>query len=104
MAPITAKNDDPAVFFEQFTKNSNSNFYGFKNSTFDSEVLKITPSANKNTVISAASNGAKIIINDISVQPLAFRLEGFAYGKSFNCPNISPFGGVIDLALVKKVK
>lgn len=104
LAPITAKNDNPAVFFEQFTKGSNNNFYGFKNTSFDTEVLKIVPSASENTVINAATNATKIIANDVSILPLAFRLEGFAYGKSFDCPIVSPFGGVIDLALVKKVK
>ncbi|MBQ5765364.1 MAG: hypothetical protein IIW03_04400, partial [Clostridia bacterium] len=104
LTPITAKSDDPAVFFEQFTKNSNDNIYGFKNSEFDNEVAKITPNASSQTVISAATNAEKLIINNISVLPLAFRLEGLAYGKQFNCPVVSPFGGTIDLALVTKAQ
>lgn len=103
LAPITAKSDDPAVFFDQFTKNSNDNIYGFKNASFDAEVAKITPNASSKTVINAATNAEKLIIKDISVLPLAFRLEGLAYGKQFNCPLVSPFGGVIDLALITKV-
>lgn len=103
LAPITAKSDDPAVFFEQFTKNSNDNIYGFKNASFDAEVAKITPNTSSQTVINAATNAEKLIIKDISVLPLAFRLEGLAYGKQFNCPLVSPFGGVIDLALITKV-
>ncbi len=102
--PITATSSSPSHFFEAFTKNSNKNIYGFKSNKYDEEVLKITSDANESTIITASQTALKILISDITVIPLAMHLEGFAYGDDLTCPTISPFGGVIDLALVRKNK
>jgi hypothetical protein len=42
-------------------------------------------------------------MENITIIPLAMQLESFSYGKEFTCPIVSPFGGVIDLSLVKKL-
>lgn len=102
--PITATNSSPKQFFEAFTKNSNNNVYGFENKKFDEEVAKIQPNSDEATVINASQTALKTLISDITIIPLAMHLEGFAYSKEFTCPTVSPFGGVIDLALVRKVK
>lgn len=102
--PITATNNSPSQFFESFTKNSNNNIYGFESKKYDEAILKITPNADKTTIIEASQTAIEELISNITVVPLAMHLEGFAYGAEFTCPTVSPFGGVIDLALVKKVK
>ena len=70
----------------------------------DETVSKITADADKKTVINASQTALKTLISDITIIPLAMHLEAFAYGAEFTCPTISPFGGVIDLALVRKIK
>ena len=102
--PITATSNTPQHFFETFTKNSGNNIYGFENKKYDEEVSKIKPDSNEATVTSAAEKALKTLISDISIIPLAMHLEGFGYSKEFTCPTVSPFGGVIDLALVRKSK
>ena len=104
VVPITATNSSPSQFFEAFTKSSNNNVYGFESEKYDEAALKITPDADETTVIEASQTALKALISDITVIPLAMHLEAFAYGNEFTCPTISPFGGVIDLALVRKVQ
>ncbi|MBO5105693.1 MAG: hypothetical protein J6C29_02230, partial [Clostridia bacterium] len=89
---------------EAFTKNSNKNIYGFKNKKYDDAVSKIKPDADEQVIIDASQSALKTLINDTTIIPLAMHLEAFAYGNEFTCPTISPFGGVIDLALVRKIK
>ena len=102
--PVTATNSSPSQFFEAFTKNSNKNIYGFKNKKYDDAVSKIKPDADEQVIIDASQSALKTLINDTTIIPLAMHLEAFAYGNEFTCPTISPFGGVIDLALVRKIK
>lgn len=102
--PITATNNASSQFFEAFRTNSNNNIYGFRNAKYDETVSKITADADKKTVINASQTALKTLISDITIIPLAMHLEAFAYGAEFTCPTISPFGGVIDLALVRKIK
>lgn len=102
--PITAANNSPTHFFEIFTTNSNNNIYGFKNKKYDEEVAKITTDTDEKTIIDASQMALKTLISDITIIPLAMHLEAFAYGTEFTCPTVSPFGGVIDLALVRKIK
>lgn len=102
--PINAKNSSPSQFFEAFTENSNNNIYGYKNKDYDNLVSSITPDADKNTIISASESALKQIISNTTIIPLAMHLEAFSYSKKFTCPIISPFGGVIDLALVTKIQ
>ena len=104
LVPTSAVSSDPAQFFEQFTTSSNNNIFGFSNSDFDNAVAKIKPNSKEETVIKASETAVKELINDIQVIPIAMYSDAFYYGKDFTCPIISPFGGVIDLALVKKVK
>lgn len=104
LVPISATDSDPAHFFEQFTQSSNNNIFGFSNSDFDYEVAKINTTASEKTIIKAYENALKELISDIQIIPIAMYSDAFSYGKDFTCPIISPFGGVIDLALVKKVK
>lgn len=104
LIPVTASSDKPELFFEQFTKNSANNIYGFNSAKIDSEVSKITSNASEEKVCNAAEAALKEIINDLSLIPVAYYSEAFSYGKDFTCPNISPFGGVIDLALVRKAQ
>lgn len=102
--PITAKSSEPSQFFETFTQNSTNNIFGFKNENYDEFVAKIKPNA-KNTVITDASSSAlKELISETSIIPLAMHLEAFSYSKELTCPIVSPFGGVIDLSLVRKNK
>jgi len=102
--PITAKSADPEQFFEVFTKESNNNIYGFKNEKYDETVSKIKPNADFETTKTASETALKKIIEDVTIIPLAMYIEAFSYGKDFTCPTFSPFGGVIDLSLVRKVK
>lgn len=102
LVPITATDKEPYDFFTNFSKQSNNNIYGFSSNKFDSEIAKITSSANEATVKSASENAIKHLISDLSIIPVALYSEAFSYSKEFSCPVISPFGGVIDLALVKK--
>lgn len=102
--PITAANSSPSQFFEAFTQNSNNNIFNFKNKKYDEVVAKITPNSNEKTIIDSSHTALEILINDITIIPLAMHLEAFAYANEFTCPTISPFGGVIDLALVRKVQ
>ena len=102
--PITAKSSAPSQFFEAFTENSTNNIYDFKSSEFDESVSKIKPNAKKETILEASESALKKLIGKTTIIPLVMHLEAFAYGKDLTCPTISPFGGVIDLALVKKVK
>ena len=104
VVPITAISHNPSQFFEYFTQNSNNNIYGFNNQKYDDAVAKIKPNSSEQTVIDASQTAIKALINDITIIPLAMHLEAFAYGKEFTCPTISPFGGVIDLALVRKAQ
>lgn len=102
--PITAKSDDPSQFFEAFTENSTNNIYDFKSSEFDELVSKIKPNAKESVILDASESALKKIISKTTIIPLAMHLEAFAYSKELTCPTISPFGGVIDLALIRKVK
>ena len=104
LIPLTAKSNSPSQFFESFTENSSNNIYGFKNSTFDGHVSNITDDADINTITTASESALKELINNTTIIPLAMHLEAFSYGKEFTCPIISPFGGVIDLALVTKIQ
>jgi oligopeptide transport system substrate-binding protein len=101
--PITAKSSSPAQFFEAFTKNSSNNIYGFANNEYDNYVSKIVSNASTSTILSASETALKELISTQSVIPLAMHLEAFSYGKEFTCPTISPFAGVIDLSLVRKI-
>lgn len=102
--PISAQSEDPAQFFGQFTSQSGGrNIYGYKNSKYDAAVSKITATASTETVTKAAEKALNLLISDLTIIPLALRTEAFAYGNSFSCPTITPFGGVIDLALVRKI-
>ncbi len=103
IVPITAQSEDPAQFFEQFTsKAGERNYFGFKNNSYDKAVAKITKTAGENTITSATEQAVNLIIKDGHIIPLAHYSEAFAYGKSFSCPTISPFGGILDLALIRK--
>lgn len=103
IVPITAQSDDPKLFFGEFTTSkSDNNIYGFSNPAYDYEVDRITSSADNNTVIDAATKASNLLMNDISVIPLCLYTEAFSYGKDFTVPAISPFGGIVDLALVRK--
>lgn len=102
--PISAQSEDPAQFLNQFaTQSGGRNIYGYANQKYDAEVAKITAAASEATVTKAAEKALHLLISDLTVIPLALHTEAFAYGTSFSCPNISPFGGVIDLALVRKI-
>ena len=87
-----------------FTKNSNNNIYGFHNEKYDKHISKIKPGASIDLVTEASESALKTLISENTIIPLAMHLEAFSYSKDFNCPTVSPFGGVIDLALVRKVK
>ncbi|MEE1026280.1 MAG: peptide ABC transporter substrate-binding protein [Acutalibacteraceae bacterium] len=104
LVPISAVSSDPEQFFEQFTRSSNNNIFGFSDDVFDYEVAKIKANASEQTIIKASETALKELINDIQIIPIAMYSDAFSYGKDFTCPIFSPFGGVIDLALVKKVK
>ncbi len=104
IVPITATSNTPSQFFEAFTQDGNNNIFGFGDKKYDEAVSKITPNADKNTVINASETAIKALISDVSIIPLAMHLEAFAYSKEFTCHTISPFGGVIDLAMVRKNK
>lgn len=104
IVPITAKSAEPSQFFEVFTKNSNNNIYGFHNEKYDKHISKIKPGASIDLVTEASESALKTLISENTIVPLAMHLEAFSYSKDFNCPTVSPFGGVIDLALVRKVK
>ncbi len=104
LMPVTATSANPTVFFEKFTKSSNKNIYGFKSDSYDEIVSKIKPNSSTNTIISASESAVEMLMNNITIIPLAMQLEAFSYSKEFICPTVSPFGGAIDLALVRKAK
>ncbi len=102
--PITAKSDEPADFFNLFTTTgSTQNAFGFQRNDYNKEVAKLTTNATAATTLTTARKANKILIKEGCILPLALYTEAFAYGKAFSCPNISPFGGIIDLALVRKI-
>lgn len=101
--PISAKNSEPFQFFEPFTKNSTGNIYGYGSDEFDEFVSKIKPNANNDVILEASESALNKLISKTTIIPLAMRLEAFSYSKEFSCPTISPFGGVIDLSLIRKV-
>lgn len=101
--PLNVASGNPSQFFEVFTKNSNNNIYGFKNQSYDKAVEKIKPNSSEQTIIEASEAAIKTIISNTTIIPLAMHLEAFSYSKAFELPTISPFGGVVDLALVKKI-
>ncbi len=102
IVPLTAQSKDPYQFLEFFSSNSTNNIYGFKNTEFDAEIAKITPTANNDIVSKSVSKALNFISKDGSILPIAHYTEAFCYAKGFVCPRFSPFGGIIDLALVKK--
>lgn len=104
IVPFTAKSADVYDFLESFTSQSANNYYSIKNSKIDSAIEKITPSANEKTIIDSTSEVLKEISNIGNIIPLATYTECFAYSKNFSCPKVSPFNGILDLALIKKVQ
>ena len=101
--PITAQNNSVNDFLEIFTSTSKQNIYGFKNKKYDAEVKKITPALSEADIIKTTENALQLIMQDLSIIPICYSTEAFAYGKSFSVPTISPYGGVVDMALVRKI-
>lgn len=102
IVPLTAQNSDVNQFLSKFKSNSAHNIYGFASKEYDAEVNKITPAASESTIITAAENAIQLIIKDLSIIPICQFKEAFAYGKDFSVPTVSPYGGVVDMALVRK--
>lgn len=104
IVPLTAQSDDPKLFFDEFISITNGkNIYGFYDAAYDAEVNRITTTADTATVIDASTKASNLLINDISVIPLCLYTEAFSYGKDFTVPVVSPYNGIVDLALIRKI-
>ena len=104
IVPITAQNSSVNDFLNAFISDSKQNIYGFKSEKYDSEVKKINPTSNETDIIKTTENALQLIMQDLSIIPLCHATEAFAYGKDFSVPTISTYGGVVDMALVRKIK
>ncbi len=100
MVPITTSDSDPISFLSKFTSGSPENHYGFKSSNYDKLITSLSDSTPEDKFISTVDAALKVTADDNSVIPIADYKEAFSYSKGYICPIVSPFNGVIDLALV----
>lgn len=100
--PITAQSTSAKQYLSHFCSENSLNVYGFSNNKYDSLITRLPAKADEATVVSTANEALKILSDSLLIMPLANLTEGFGYAVGYNCPLISPFNGVIDLALVSK--
>ena len=101
IAPITTPGSTPGEFIGTFSSLSANNCFGYKNKSVDSFVSSL-PSMTEKQVLNSLPSVVNTIMSDCSLIPICFYSEAFAYEKSLTCSNISPFGNVVDFALVRK--
>ncbi len=104
VVPLTAGNSDAKNFLSKFLSNGSENIYGFKSEEYDRYIEQITPYSSEDEVKENTQKALQILKDAHFIIPLAGMNEAFGYSVQYTCPTVSPFNGVIDLALVEKAK
>ena len=101
--PITANSSSVLQYLSKFTSENGSNIYGFSSEEYNALFEGINDYSSKEKTITTSQKMLNEIEKSLIITPLFYEREAFGFGKIYTLPTISPFSGVIDLALVKKV-
>lgn len=102
IVPITAQSKSIRGYLSYFCSENIANIYGFSGKRYDDLVNSLTAAASIEVIENTVNEALGIINDSLIIMPLANLTEGFGYATGYKCPEISPFNGVIDLALVRK--
>ncbi len=103
IAPITANSSSAVQYLSKFSSENSSNIYKFSSKEYNSLFKGISDYSSKEKTIAASQKMLNEIEKSLIITPLFYEREAFGFGKIYTLPTISPFNGVIDLALVRKV-
>lgn len=104
VTPLSAQSNSPTQFLSQFESENSYNIYKFSNNRYDNIISGLKDSLSESEFVTATQNMLNIVAESLLITPLFYEIESFGYSNIYSMPEISAFDGVIDLAMVKKLK
>lgn len=102
IAPFSDQNGSAVDYLLNFTSENQNNIYQFSNKKYDQLVSFVSANSSKEEIVSAYNGALKLINDEYIFMPLFNMQEAFGYASIYTCPIVSPFGGIIDLSMVRK--
>ncbi|MBQ4154255.1 MAG: peptide ABC transporter substrate-binding protein [Clostridia bacterium] len=102
IAPYTDTNGSATNYLLNFVSENKSNMYQLSDKGYDELIKSVSANISEDNIVDLYNKAIKIINDEYILMPLVNNKEAFGYANIYSCPVISPFDGIIDLALVKK--